>query len=60
MSNILTKIFGTKNDRELKRISLILDEINAFEEPIRKLSDNDLREKTDYFREKLAGGAEPI
>ncbi len=59
MSNILTKIFGTKNDRELKRISLILDEINAFEEPIRKLSDNDLREKTDYFREKLAGGAEP-
>ena len=32
MLKLLTKIFGTKNDRELKRLSLVLREINALEQ----------------------------
>ncbi len=58
MLNILTKIIGTKNDRELKRLSLILDEINAFEPELRELSDDQLRGKTLYFKQKLAEGVE--
>ncbi|MHB8769814.1 MAG: preprotein translocase subunit SecA [Syntrophales bacterium] len=55
---ILKKIVGSKNDRELKRLSLILDEINALEPAMRAASDEELRAKTPQFREKLAQGAE--
>lgn len=58
MFNFITKIIGTKNDRELKRLSILLDEINGFETKIRQLSDAQLRDKTNYFKEKLAAGAE--
>ncbi len=53
---ILKKIIGTKNDRELKRLSLLLDEVNAFEADMAELTDDELRAKTDYFRQKLAEG----
>ena len=53
---ILRKIVGTKNDRELKRLSLILDEVNQFEPAMMSLSDAQLRVKTTYFKEKLASG----
>ncbi|MDD5233608.1 MAG: preprotein translocase subunit SecA [Syntrophales bacterium] len=56
MLNLLTKIVGSKNDRELKRLSVILDEVNRFEPSIIRLSDEGLRAKTGYFREKLANG----
>ncbi|MDD5712048.1 MAG: preprotein translocase subunit SecA, partial [Smithellaceae bacterium] len=56
---ILKKIVGSKNDRELKRLSLILDEINALEKDVVNLSDEALAGKTPYFKEKLAGGATP-
>jgi preprotein translocase subunit SecA len=53
---ILKKIVGTKNDRELKRLSLILNEVNGFETEITALSDAQLKEKTPYFKEKLKNG----
>jgi len=53
---ILKKIIGTKNDRDLKRLSLLLDEINGFETEIMELSDAELQAKTPYFREKLKNG----
>lgn len=53
---LLKKIVGTKNDRELKRYSLILDEVNNFESIMMSLSDEDLRAKTPYFRDKLNNG----
>ena len=56
MLNFIQKIFGTKNERELKRIAPLIDEINRFEPAIQKLSDEALRAKTAYFREKLANG----
>ena len=55
---ILKKIVGSKNDRELKRLSLILDEINALEPGMMAASDAELKAKTPYFQEKLQGGAE--
>ena len=56
MLNTLSKIFGTKNDRELKRIRKIVEEINKFEPTIMPLSDDELRGKTVEFRERLAKG----
>ena len=58
MLKILTKIIGTKNDRELKRLSMILAEVNEYEPALRQLDDAQLRDKTAYFKHKLADGAE--
>ncbi|HEX7416340.1 MAG TPA: preprotein translocase subunit SecA [Smithellaceae bacterium] len=56
LGNILKKIVGTKNDRELKRLSLLLDEVNNFEPTMMSLNDEELREKSAYFKEKLKNG----
>ena len=56
LSAILKKIVGTKNDRELKRLSILLDEVNGFETELMSLSDAALKEKTPYFKEKLQKG----
>ena len=53
---ILKKIVGTKNDRELKRLSILLNEVNGFETELTLLSDSQLKEKTPYFKEKLKNG----
>ena len=58
LSSILKKVVGSKNDRELKRLSFILEEINELEPSMMALSDSELRGKTGYFREKLGKGAE--
>lgn len=56
---VLKKIFGSQNERNLKRIAPIVDEINQFEPVIRKLSDADLKAKTPEFRQRLEKG-EPL
>lgn len=56
LGEILKKIVGTKNDRELKRLSVLLKEVNSFEADLMSQSDAQLREKTNYFREKLKNG----
>nr|HPK53917.1 preprotein translocase subunit SecA [Smithellaceae bacterium] len=53
---ILQKIVGTKNDRELKRLSLLLDEVNSYEPAMMSLSDAELAAKTPYFKDKLKTG----
>ncbi len=53
---LLRKVFGTKNERELKRLWPIVHKINALEPQIQALSDADLRKKTDEFRERLQRG----
>ncbi|MGA2026952.1 MAG: preprotein translocase subunit SecA [Syntrophobacteraceae bacterium] len=55
---VLKKIFGSANERELKRLAPIVDEINSFEPEIRKLSDDQLRGKTAEFRQRLEKGEE--
>jgi preprotein translocase SecA subunit len=50
MLNIVRKIVGTKNDRELKRMQPLVVQISKYEEQIAALSDAELRNKTDEFR----------
>ncbi len=54
--NILKTIFGSRNDRVLRRMRKVADRINALEPGIAALSDADLRAKTDEFRNRLAQG----
>ncbi|PKN77341.1 MAG: preprotein translocase subunit SecA [Deltaproteobacteria bacterium HGW-Deltaproteobacteria-10] len=56
LGKILKIIVGTKNDRELKRLSVLLDEVNGYEPTMVSLTDAELRAKTTYFREKLSTG----
>jgi len=53
----LKRIFGSANDRHVKRFQGRVDAINALEPEIAALSDEQLRQKTVEFREKLANGA---
>jgi preprotein translocase subunit SecA len=55
---ILKKLIGSKNDREMKRLSLILAEINDLEPAMMAASDEELKAKTPYFRDKLQKGVE--
>ena len=57
IDKVLGKIFGTKNERELKRLQPYVAQINALEPAIRALSDAELRAKTDEFRARLKDGA---
>ena len=50
------KIFGTRNDRELKRMSKAVVRINALEEAMQALDDAALRAKTGEFRSRLGDG----
>ena len=51
------KVFGTRNDREVKRIQVIVDQINQLEASIGKLSDDQLLAKTCEFKARLKEGA---
>ena len=53
----LKKIIPTKNDRELKKIQPVVQQINAMEGAIKKLTDVELQGKTAEFRQRLANGA---
>jgi preprotein translocase subunit SecA len=53
---LLAKIFGTKHDRELKKLRPIVAQINSLEPSIEKLSDAELAAKTVEFRQRLAQG----
>ena len=55
-SNFLTKIFGSRNDRLLKQYRKIATAINALEPALEKLSDDELRAKTQEFQGRIAGG----
>ncbi|HEX9880299.1 MAG TPA: preprotein translocase subunit SecA, partial [Candidatus Binatia bacterium] len=56
MIGLIKKIVGTKNDRELKRIRPTVERINALEPSLEKLTDAELRAKTDEFKTRLADG----
>jgi preprotein translocase subunit SecA len=56
MFDIFKKIFGTKNDRELRRLEPILRRINEMEPALQALSDADLRAKTDEYKARYAKG----
>ncbi len=53
---LFDKIFGTYSDRELKRVRPIADKVIALEDDMAKLSDAELRGKTEEFKTRVAGG----
>ena len=53
---LITKIFGTRSDRELKKIQPLVNKVLALEEPYSKLSEEELRGKTAQFKARLAEG----
>ena len=56
ISGLLKKIFGSRNDRLIKQYSQAVSKINSFEPALEALSDEQLRDKTDEFRARLAKG----
>ena len=56
ITNSLKKIFGTRNDRELKRMGKVVRQINALADDMRALSDEQLAAKTPEFRQRLEAG----
>ena len=57
IGNLIKKIVGSKNERELKRIRPIIIQVNEFESQIRSLSDDQLRAKTGEFKDRIEKGA---
>ncbi len=56
MRKFLEKIFGSYSEKEVKRLEPTVDKILALEDEMSKLSDGQLRKKTDEFKERLANG----
>jgi preprotein translocase subunit SecA len=57
LDTLLAKVFGTKHDREVKKMRPMVESINALEPEVERLSDEELAAKTIEFKERLANGA---
>jgi preprotein translocase subunit SecA len=57
--NFLTKVFGSKNERELNKIKPIVEMINKLEPELKAMSDEQLRSRTSIFKERIEKG-EPL
>ena len=55
-TNFLTKIFGSRNDRLLKTYRKTVAQINALEAQLERLSDDEIKNKTQEFKQRIAGG----
>ena len=56
ISNFAKKVFGTKNNRQIKSVKPIIDKINSLEDSLKTLSDDKLKEKTSEFRNRVSNG----
>jgi preprotein translocase subunit SecA len=56
VTNLLTKVFGSKNERELKKINPIVEKINGFEPQMQSMGDEALKAQTPLFKERLNNG----
>ena len=56
IANILTKVIGSKNERELNKIKPFVEKINAFEPQTQAMSDEQLKAQTELFKERLNNG----
>ena len=50
---LIKKIVGTRNDREIKRIQAVVEEINDWENSIKPLTDGELKGKTQEFKRRI-------
>lgn len=53
MFGLLEKVFGSSNERKIRKIEHIVDEVASFEEGLSRLSDAELQAKTDFFKQEL-------
>ena len=53
---VFSKIFKSYSEKEVKRVMPIVEQINGLEEKISKLSDDELKNKTEEFKEQLENG----
>ena len=53
---LLEKVFGDLNEKEIKKLSKIVDKVEALDEEMQQLSDGELKNKTKIFKERLANG----
>ena len=53
---LFTKLFGTRSEREVKKLEPTVNAVMALEDSYRKLTDEQLRAKTQEFRDRLAAG----
>lgn len=56
LNTLFTKIFGSRNERVVKRLGRVVDKVNAHEDAIKALSDEQLKAKTSEFRQRFAAG----
>src|SRR5262249_39930776 len=54
INTLISKVIGTKNEREVKRIQPLVERIGALEAELERLSDAELRAKTEGFRKRIA------
>src|SRR5687768_16956637 len=57
IGSLVKKIFGTKHERQMKKLGPLVSRINDIEKDLKPLSDEELRGRTAEFREKLSRGA---
>ena len=58
--NLLTKLFGSKNERELNKVQPVVERINALEPEIQAFSDDQLKARTALFKERIEKGSAEI
>ena len=59
ITTMLTKVFGSKNERELKKLQPVIEQINALETDIQEKTDQQLASQTQQFKQRLENG-EPL
>jgi len=57
VTKLLSKVFGSRNDRQIKRMQKVVAQINALEEAVAALTDEELKAKTAEFKQRVEGGA---
>ena len=54
--SLMEKIFGDLNEKEVKKVSKIADKVMAYDEEYQKLTDQELRDKTQEFKKRIQEG----
>ena len=60
ISKLVSKVFGSKHDRDVKNLQPIVDEINEYFQEFENLSDDDLKAKTEDFKNRIAEATKEV
>ncbi|MEX0722140.1 MAG: preprotein translocase subunit SecA [Balneolaceae bacterium] len=53
IGKVITKVFGSKSEKDIKKIQPVVDQIKSYEEQVKQLSDEELKGKTEEFKQKI-------